>query len=491
MQKTALVIGSGFAGMSAASHLAKLGWKVSLIEKHSSPGGRARRISEEGFTFDLGPSWYWMPDVFERYYNIFGKKTSELYNMERLDPSYRVYWQQGHTDLDADLSALKDNFESIEKGAGEKLEQFLKEAEYKYETGINNLVYKPGQSILEFLDKDVIKGVVKLDVFSNMQKHVAKYFKDERLKYIMEFPVLFLGALAKKTPALYSLMNYADIVGGTWYPEKGMYSVVEAMHAIAEEQGVQFHFNKDVQQINVNNNKVSTVVCKDGSEYTADVVISGADYHFTEQLLAPQFRNYKEDYWASRKMAPSSLLYYIGLNKKLKEGLHHNLFFDTDFNEHADEIYLHETWPKNPLFYASIASKTDNNIAPENCENIFLLIPVAAGLSDDNENRRQFYLNNLIKRLEDRLGEPIQEHIIYQKSFAYTEFVTEYNSYKGNAYGLANTLMQTAILKPSLKNKHLSNLFYTGQLTVPGPGVPPSLISGEVVAKYINSNWCK
>jgi phytoene desaturase len=487
MAKTALVIGCGFSGMSAASHLAKLGWDVQLIEKHNGPGGRARRFTEKGFTYDMGPSWYWMPDVFERYFRQFDKTSTDFYQLKRLDPSYRIYWKDGYTDLNAELNLLKETFEKIEPGAGAQLEKFLKEAEFKYETGINKLVYKPGQSLLEFLDTDVIKGVFKLDIFSNMKKHVAKFFKDERLIYAMEFPVLFLGALAKNTPALYSLMNYADIVGGTWYPDNGMYSVVEAMYAIGKEKGVLFDFNKDVEQFIIENGSITGVHCKDKSIYKADVVISSADYNFTEQLLPEAFRNYSTAYWESRKMAPSSILYYVGINKKLENGLHHNLFFDTDFNAHADEIYVSKSWPKNPLFYASIPSKTDPNIAPDGCENLFFLIPTAAGLSGDNDEKRQFYFDNIIKRFEEKIGESVKENIIFYRCFAYSEFVSEYNSFKGNAYGLANTLTQTAILKPGLKNKKLNNLYYTGQLTVPGPGVPPSLISGEVVAHFIDN----
>jgi phytoene desaturase len=490
MSKSAIVIGSGFSGMSCASFLAKKGWKVTLLEKHEGPGGRARQLKVQGFTFDMGPSWYWMPDVFERYFNQFGKKVSDLYSLKRLDPSYRIYWPKEFSDIPADLDGMYKLFESIEVGSAAKLKLFLEEAQFKYETGINKLVYKPGQSLLEFADMDVVRGVFKLDIFSNMKSHVGKFFKHPKLQYLMEFPVLFLGALAKDTPALYSLMNYADITGGTWWPEGGMYSIVKAMHQVAIEQGVQFKFNSDVQKIEVTNGVANQVICTDGTHYTADIVVSGADYHFTENnLLDKQFRNYNETYWESRKMAPSSLLYYIGLSKKLKHVIHHSLFFDVDFEAHADEIYVSKTWPKEPLFYVSATSVSDNNVAPEGYENLFFLIPIAAGLKEDTEVRREFYLKKIIERMEAHIGESISEYIVYKKSFAVADFKSEYNSYKGNAYGLANTLAQTAILKPSLKNKKIKNLFYTGQLTVPGPGVPPSLISGEVVATLIDKHY--
>lgn len=492
--KKVVIIGSGFAGISAASFMAKAGWDVTVLEKHTMAGGRARMFSEDGFTFDMGPSWYWMPDVFERYFNCFGKNVSDYYQLERLDPSYRVYWQNGPMDIPADYKALMQLFESLEKGAAEKLDAFMKEATYKYEVGMNKLVHKPGRSLTEFIDIDLAKGVLKLDVFTSMKKHISKYFKHPQLRFLMEFPVLFLGALPEDTPALYSLMNYADIKLGTWFPKGGMYAIVEGMHKLATEMGVKFHFNQNVVSIDIVDGKAKTVTAKsvleDQSEFIsvfeADVVIGGADYHFIEQELLPlNCRSYNKEYWNTRIMAPSCLLYYVGINKKLKNILHHSLFFDVDFDLHGTEIYSDPQWPTEPLFYVSATSVTDENLAPENCENLFFLIPVATGLVGDTEELRDNYFEKIIKRFEELTGEQIFDSIIYKKSYSVSDFITDYNAFKGNAYGLANTLMQTAILKPSIKSKKVSNLFYTGQLTVPGPGVPPALISGEVVAKEI------
>ena len=492
--KKVVIIGSGFAGISAASFMAKAGWDVTVLEKHTMAGGRARMFSEAGFTFDMGPSWYWMPDVFERYFNCFGKNVSDYYQLERLDPSYRVYWQNGPMDSPADYEAFMQFFESLEKGAAEKLDTFMKEAAYKYEVGINKLVHKPGRSLTEFIDIDLAKGVLKLDVFTSMKKHISKYFKHPQLRFLMEFPVLFLGALPEDTPALYSLMNYADIKLGTWFPKGGMYAIVEGMHKLANEMGVKFHFNQNVVSIDIVDGKAKTVTAKsvleDQSEFIsvfeADVVIGGADYHFIEQELLPlNCRSYNKEYWNTRIMAPSCLLYYVGINKKIKNILHHSLFFDVDFDLHGTEIYSDPQWPTEPLFYVSATSVTDENLAPENCENLFFLIPVAAGLVGDTEELRDNYFEKIIKRFEEFTGEKISDSIIYKKSYSVSDFISDYNAFKGNAYGLANTLMQTAILKPSIKSKKVSNLFYTGQLTVPGPGVPPALISGEVVAKEI------
>ncbi len=487
MSKKAVVIGSGFAGLSAATFLAKAGWSVDVIERHDQPGGRARQFKVDGFTFDMGPSWYWMPDVFERYFAQFNQSVSSYYKLIRLDPSYRIYWDADHMDVPADYEALKHLFESTEAGAGEKLDAFMEEASYKYRVGINKLVFKPGQSLTEFLDIDLIRGLFKLDVFNNIKKHIGKYFKDPKLRQMMEFPVLFLGALPEHTPALYSLMNYADVKLGTWFPEGGMYKIVEGMHKLAVEQGVRFHFNEDACSIDVKDGKANSVISKSGKQFETDVVVGAADYHFIEKNLLPtQYQSYTDSYWQKRAMAPGCLIYYVGLNTKVNGLKHHSLFFDVPFSDHASEIYTNPAWPKSPLFYLSATSVTDPSQAPEGCENLFFLIPIAAGLDGDTEVR-DYYFDLLADRLQKKTGIDIRPHVLYKRAYSYKDFVGDYNAFKGNAYGLANTLMQTAILKPSCTSKKVNNLYYTGQLTVPGPGVPPSLISGEVVAGLINS----
>ncbi|HEX8316235.1 MAG TPA: phytoene desaturase family protein [Flavisolibacter sp.] len=485
MSKHVIIIGAGFAGLSSAAFMAKAGWKVTVVEKNATAGGRAQQLKTNGFTYDMGPSWYWMPDVFERYFEQFGKKVSDYYSLVRLNPSYRVYWENDFTDIPADYSALKKTFESFEKGAGEKLDNYLLEAAVKYKIGMQDLVYKPGQSLAEFLDWNVVKNVFKLDVFTSIKSHVAKHFQDTRLRQLMEFPILFLGALPQNTPALYSLMNYADIVGGTWYPEGGMFSIVKAMQDLAEELGVEFKFGEAAQEIIIESGNAKRLITNK-AVYEADAIISGADYQFTESHLLPQqYRTYSGVYWNKKVLAPSCLLYYVGLNKKLDNVLHHSLFFDVPFDKHATEIYTTPQWPEEPLFYLSVSSKTDKTVAPQGCENIVVLIPVASGLEGDTETIREHYFQKVIQRLEKHTGRSIADAIIFKKTFSVSDFVSEYNSYKGNAYGLANTLRQTAIFRPSCRSKKVKNLFYAGQFTVPGPGVPPSLISGEVVSKEL------
>lgn len=481
MKKVA-VIGSGFAGLSAASHLAREGYAVTVFEKNASAGGRARKFEAQGFTFDMGPSWYWMPDVFERYFAAFGKKPSDYYTLERLSPSYRIYYSKDDVlDIPASIEGLCAMFDQLEPGSSKNLLKFLEEGKYKYNIGINELVYKPGLSLLELADPKLMTGVFKLHVFQSISSYIRKYFKEKKLVQLLEFPVLFLGATPQNTPALYSLMNYADMALGTWYPQGGMHKIIEGMVQLATELGVTFEFNSSVKKLELNAVKAKGLVVNDAFR-PFDYIVAGADYHHVEQQLIPEgYRTYSEDYWQKRTMAPSSLIFYVGLNKKIDGVLHHTLFFDQDFIRHAEEIYEKPQWPTQPQFYISCPSKTDPTVAPPGHENIFFLIPVAPDLKDDEETRER-YFNMVVERFEQMTGQTIKENIVFKRSYAHNDFIADYNAFKGNAYGLANTLMQTANLKPSIVNKKINNLFYTGQLTVPGPGVPPSLISGQVVA---------
>ncbi len=493
MSRKVAVIGGGFAGLSAASHLAKAGCSVTLLEKNSTLGGRARKFETQGFTFDMGPSWYWMPDVFQKYFESFGSSPADHYDLIRLDPSYRIFFSKEEIiDIPAGYEELLELFENLESGAAGKLEKFLKEAEIKYKVGIQDLVYKPGLSLAEYLDHRVISGVFNLHLFQDVASYVRRHFKHPSLVQMLEFPVLFLGAMPSETPALYTLMNYADIKLGTWYPQGGMNNIIKGMESVAKSLGVEFLLNSEISAIEVINDTAVSVE-RQGEKLQIDAAIAAADYHHVETSLLPEgYRNYSERYWQSRVMAPSSLIFYLGIDKKLQGLLHHNLFFDQSFSKHAEEIYKNPQWPSNPLFYVCCPSITDDSVAPANCENLFILIPVAPGLEDSKEIRDQ-YFQLVMERLESLTGQSIKEHILVEKSYAHKNFIEDYHSFKGNAYGLANTLKQTAILKPSLKNKRVSNLFYAGQLTVPGPGVPPSIISGEVAAKQLlktqNKTW--
>ena len=477
-----VIIGSGFSSLAASCYLAKSGFEVTIYEKNSTVGGRARQLIRDGFTFDIGPSWYWMPDVFEKFFEDFNKKPSDYYELTKLSPAYKVFFGvDDFITISDNLPEIINTFESIEAGSGQKLASFMKEAQANYDIAIKDLVYRPGESILELVTLETTKRVHQF--FSNISCDVRKKFKNKRLIQVLEFPVLFLGAKPSDTPSFYSFMNYADFGLGTWQPTGGMYQVILAMKKLAEQLGVIIHTNASVEKIIVENKKAVGIVIE-GKIINADIILSGADYHHSETLLEPKFRQYSEKYWEQKTFAPSSLLFYVGFDKKLKNVAHHNLFFDVDFELHASEIYDNPKWPTEPLFYANFTSVTGKNLAPEGCENGFFLIPIAPGIEDTDE-LRAIYFNKIIERFEKITNQNVRDSIIFKESFCVKDFVKEYNSYKGNAYGMANTIMQTAFLRPKIKSKKVSNLYFTGQLTVPGPGVPPSLISGKIASERI------
>lgn len=485
MSKVA-IIGSGFSGLSAAAYLSAAGHEVHVYEKNDTLGGRARQLkTSTGYTFDMGPSWYWMPGVFEKFFSDFGFSVSDFYELTLLNPSFDVVFGENELmSVPENFEELCALFESIEVGSASKLRLFMDEAAFKYKTGMENLVYKPGLSLTEFIDADLIKGVFRLQVFTSFSKHVRKFFTHPKLIALMEFPVLFLGAMPQDTPALYSLMNYAGLKLGTWYPQGGFGIVIAAMAKVAQDKGAQFHTNAAVSNIEIENGVAKTILVN-GINLPFDAVIASADYHHVEnKLLPPAYRNYSEKYWDTKTFAPSSLIFYIGINKKISALQHHTLFFDEDLHEHAVEIYKKPQWPTKPLFYVCCPSKTDASVAPEGHENLFFLMPIAPGI-EDTDALRETYFQVMLARLEKLVKEDIRNYIDYKKSYCVQDFITDYNSYKGNAYGLANTLRQTALLKPKVKNNKVKNLFYAGQLTVPGPGVPPSIISGEISSKLL------
>lgn len=470
--------------MAAACFAAKSGADVTIFEKNDQVGGRARSFKANNYLFDMGPSWYWMPDVFDKFFEHFGKKTEEYYKVEQLDPGFRVYFgKNDFLDIPANTTGIFELFEKEEKGGAAALRRFLAEAETKYETAFRDFIYKPSTSIVEFMSLSMLTKAIRLDLFKSFENHAKKFFTSPRLLQLVEFPILFLGGTSRNIPALYSMMNYSAFVQGTWYPMGGFSSITNGMASLARELGVKILTGQNVEKISAGTNGAEKIIVA-GKPFACDGVIASSDYAHSETLLDTEYRNYDETYWSGRTMSPSSLIFYIGVNKKIPSLEHHNLFFDEDFAIHSSEIYEKPSWPSAPLFYVCCPSKTDAAVAPEGHENLFVLMPLAPGLQDTEEIRER-YFHIIMNRLEKVTGESILPNIDYKSGYCINDFIKDYNSYKGNAYGLANTLMQTAILKPSLKNKKLKNMFYCGQLTVPGPGVPPALISGQIAAEQL------
>ena len=414
----AVVIRSGFAGMAAACCLAQAGLFVTVLEKNDQIGGRARVWKQDGFTFDMGPSWYWMPDVFETFFARFGKKPSDYYDLVRLDPGYRVYFGKDQiVDVAAGMPQLEAVFEKLEPGSTLHLREYLAQAAYKYGVGMGDYVWRPSLSIFEFMDTRMIAESIRIQMLQPLHKHAIRYFKDPRLLQIIEFPVLFLGGTAHNIPAMYSMMNHADLVLGTWYPMGGMRKIAEGMEALATELGVTLRTETEARHITIENGH-ATGVQTDRETLPADWIVAGGDYHHIEQnLIDEPYRNYTEAQWDKRVLSPSSLLFYLGVNKKLSGLEHHNLFFDEGLEQHAREIYDDPKWPTRPLFYVCCASKTDPSVAPEGMENIFILIPTAVGLDDPEETRERYY-HLVMDRLEAMTGQSIRDAVVLKRSYA-------------------------------------------------------------------------
>lgn len=484
--KRVSIIGGGLSGLSAACYLAKEGYEVTIYEKLPTVGGRARVFENGGFKFDIGPTFYWMPDIFERFFSDFNKRVSDYYQLVRLDPGYQIYFGENNSvSVPASLERIYDTFESIEPGSGKYLRKFLERAGFNYNVAINKVVEKPGKSPFELIMPETVSRVDQFvrDISSSVRANI----KDERLRQILEFPVIFLGAKPSNTPLFYCFMNYADMVLGTWHVMGGMYRVVEAMRDLALELGAKIITNAHVERIVSKGDKITGIRYtntqnKEIKNCETDFIIATADYHFSETLLDQNKRNYSERYWQKRVFAPSALLFYVGFNTKLSNVSHHTLFFDADFKEHAETIYDKPRWPSKPLFYASFPSITDSEAAPEGKEAGIFLIPIAAGLKD-NQALRETYFMQIMDRMEKVTGCEVSKYVKFKRSYSVKDFISDYHAYKGNAYGLSNILTQTAFLKPKMENRHLKNLLYAGQLTVPGPGVPPSIISGRVAAR--------
>jgi len=485
------IIGAGFGGLAAAALLSKNGHEVTVFEKNDQIGGRARVHRDKGFQFDMGPSWYLMPDVFEEFFEKLGTRPEDHYELNRLDPSYRIFFSDENV---VDVHAqFKDNyqlFDRLEENGGEKLKNYLKEAEKKYNTAMDGLIYKDYNSIFDFFNLKLLVSGSKLDVFRNLDKVVTKNFDSDEARKILEYSIGFLGGSPKITPAIYQLMSYVDFVKGVWFPTGGIRMVADTIKEIAEENGAEFKLDHEVKKIEVKDGKARSLMTKHG-RYPTDLVIANSDYPVTElNLLDEEYRTYNQKYWDKKKFAPSAFVAYVGIDKQIDEILHHTLILDKDWADNFDEIFESDnpSWPKNPSYYVNVPSKTDPGLAPDGSETLFILVPLAPGLKDTQEDRERFY-NMIMDDLEEKVGESIRDHEVTKRIFAVNDFRDDYNAYKGTALSLVHTLDQTALWRPRHHSKKVDNLYYTGQYTHPGIGVPMTLISSQIVANIIEEEY--
>jgi len=489
-KKKALVVGAGFGGLTVSALLAYRGWDVTVVEKNSTPGGRARVWEQDGYLFDMGPSWYLMPEVFEAFFRLFGKERKDYYELEKLDPYYQVIFGSGErVTITPHLEETYRTFESFESGGAKRLQEYLSQARYKYEVAMREFLYRDYRSIWDFLNWKLLIEGSRLGVFSSLDRFVGKYFKDHRAKKILEYAMVFLGASPKNTPGLYSIMSHVDMNLGVYYPKGGIHAIVRGLVKLCQEQGVRFLYDTEVKSILVREGKAVGVHTVQG-DLEANKVVVNADYSHAElDLLSEEYRTYPRAYWEKAVWAPSMFIAYLGTSRKIPSLSHHNLYFSDAWDKHFYSIFQAPRWPEDPSFYLSCPSKTDPHAAPPDGENLFFLIPVAPGLPDADEFRES-YFQRMLEKAETILGEKIQPYLRVKRLYSQRDFLSDYHAFKGTALGLSHTLRQTAIFRPPRRSRKVKGLYYTGHYPHPGVGVPSvficSVITAEGMEKDLN-----
>ncbi|MBK7934041.1 MAG: phytoene desaturase [Pyrinomonadaceae bacterium] len=484
-----IIIGAGIGGLGTAGLFAKKGYDVTVFEKNENLGGRANIFESGGFKFDMGPSWYLAPDLFEHFFNLMGERVEDHLDLKRLGPSYRIFFRKDSDRLDihSDIEIDAATFEAIEPGAGEKLRQYLAQSEYQYEVATQHFMYKNYDTIFDFLNKRVATEGQKLSVFSKMHTFVSRFFKSQKLRQVMEYTMVFLGTSPYEAPALYNLMSHMDFNQGVFYPQGGFYGLIKALANMAEKNGAKLYANSPVAEILVENGVAKGVRLENGEVHDADIVISNADMAFTEmKMLAPKWQTHKERYWNKRVMAPSAFIMYLGVSEKLPSLVHHNLLFSEDWRKNFDDIYKHPNLPQEPSLYVCAPSVTDPSVAPEGKENLFVLVPIASDLTI-TELEKEAYADRVLSLMETEMNLPnLREKLEYERIYTVENFSADYNAFKGSALGLAHNLMQTAIFRPKNYSKKVKGLYYVGAGVNPGIGTQICLISAELAFKRVH-----
>ena len=484
-----LIVGAGIGGLSLAAILADAGKDVTIIEKNSTPGGRARVYQEKGYTFDMGPSWYIMPDIYEKFFQELGLSIEDCYDLVRIDPSYRIFFKnREQIDVSSKIEENIELFGKMEENGGEKLRRYLEKAGRDYRIAVDELLMRDYDQLRNLIDGKLIREGLKLPLFGNIDDYISGIFSSEEAKRVLEYSIGFIGGSPRNTPSIYYIMNHVDLKLGVWYPMGGIGKVVEKLYELCVEKGVKFKFDEIVTKVLSENGKAIGVETSKGV-YKSDRVVINADYPFAElNLLDETERTYETKYWESKLFAPSALVIYIGLMRKLNNLEHHNLYLAGDWSLGFNTLYdLNDPeWPGNVSYYVNVTSRTDPSVAPKNGETVFILIPTPDDFEDTPESREALY-RKIVGHIEETMGEEIIGNEVVKSIFGPNDFVQDYNAYKGTSLGLVHTLTQSAIFRPSHRSKKLKNLYYNGHYTHPGIGVPLVLISSQILAKTLKT----
>jgi len=480
---TATVVGAGFGGLSTAASLADAGVDVQVLERHDRPGGHAGVLERDGFRFDTGPSWYLMPDVFERFFARFDREPTDYYELERLDPQYRVLWKDGDAvTIEPHRRNVHEVFESYEAGAGDALQRYLDRAERNYELAMNRVVYEGRERLRDFVDPDLLPLAPRLRLFGSVDDYVSRYVDHPKLKQLLEYTLVFLGGSPYDAPALYTIMSHVDLNGNVFYPDGGIAGVVDALADLCTELGVEIRTGVDVEAIGGSAGAFELETT--AGTFQSDVVVSNANpAHVERDLLAPEVVDRDPDYWDDRTYAPSALMLYLGVEGDLPALAHHSLVLPTDWEPHFDAMFEDPKWPEDPAYYLSVTSKTDDAVAPDGHHAVVVLVPIAPGL-DDRPAVRERVRDKVLDDLAETVGVDLRDRIVVEESACVTEFAGRYRNPKGSALGLAHTLRQTGPFRPGHRGP-VDGLYYAGSYTAPGIGMPMCLVSGEHAADAV------
>jgi phytoene desaturase len=483
MKHRVVIIGGGVGGLAVACLLAKAGRQVTVLEKNEQLGGRASLLGVGGFRFDTGPSWLLMRGVFEHFFALLDEPLENHLQLTKLTPSYRVFDAASGQQLDILSDLVRDaaTFASVEPGADARLRQYLAQVAATNNLTLSRFLYTTFASKRELL----IPKLIRSQLLTSMHREAASFFADPLLQKTISYPAIFLGTSPYRAPALYGLLNHYLFNEGVWYPKGGMYSLVEALVRIGRRQGVVHRTNVAVTKINSTDGRANGVSTQH-EQFPADIVISNAGkYHTETSLLGPEQRDHSPKYWQRRSWSPSALLLYLGVNRQYDSLAHHNLLFSKNWRRNLTDIFKSSDFPQDPSLYICAPSKTDATVAPKGYENLFVLAPVSAGLQY-TQHQLETFAESVLATLETQMSLPnLRQHILYKRMFCVHDFAERFNSFKGTSLGLQHTLRQSALFRPSNTGKKVQGLYFVGADAHPGVGLPPVLISAELLYKQL------
>ena len=486
MSKKVIVIGAGLGGLATALRLSSKGYQVEVIEKYHQPGGRLNQLQKDGFTFDVGPSFFSMSYEFTELF-----KSCNIPNpltLQELNPVYSVYFEGREKPflIYKDLKKLAAEFEGLENNFEEKITRYLNVAGKLFHDTEDIVIRRNFKNKLDYLyqlTKVPVKHAPKM--FRSMWSELEKTFDSQEAKVIFSLVAFFLGDTPFKTPAVYSLLNYTELVhDGYWNVKGGMYEIVDQIMKLLKERGVKFHFNTEVSRLDYQGSSVVSVTDKTGNKYTADIFVSNSDAaSFRGKILKRE--KYNDDKLDGMDWTLAPFTIYLGIKGKLENLHHHNYFLGNNFNEYADTIFKTSVSPKKPYYYVNVSSQSNENCAPAGCENLFILCPVPDLRQKPDWSDTEELANNIISDLSKRINYDLHSNTLTKTIWNPVEWQNNFNLYRGSGLGLAHGLNQIGGLRPANKDEKFNNLYYVGASTVPGTGLPIVVIGSRLVAERI------